>query len=88
MGNGIAIPIRGEEDRAPVQSKIALPPPRIWEPKHLAEFFGFTVHWVDKLMKSADPPPRCSGVGRRRFDTQSRTFREWLARRGVDIGES
>lgn len=87
MGNGIVYPIEQDEGRAPVQSKLELPPPRIWEPKHLAEFFGLSIHWVDKLMKSDDPPPRCSGVGRRRFDTHSRAFREWLVRHGIDIGE-
>ena len=86
--NNSTIPRAEREDaRARAQLQLDLPSPRIWEPKHLAAFFGFSVHWVDKLMKSDDPPPHCPGLGRRRFDTQSRAFRDWLARHGVDIGE-
>jgi hypothetical protein len=59
-----------------------LPQPRIWNPKHLADFFGFSVHWVyQQTRKDApDPPPRCGGFRRLRFDTQSPDFQAWILR--------
>lgn len=62
--------------------QIELPGPRIWGPADLATFFGFSVHWVYKITKknASDPPPRCVGLGRLRFDTQSRAFQEWIMR--------
>jgi predicted DNA-binding transcriptional regulator AlpA len=72
---------------------VQLPGPRIWGPAELAEFFGFSIHWVYKITKkkATDPPPRCRGLGRLRFDTQSREFQEWIARqiggcRAIDSG--
>jgi predicted DNA-binding transcriptional regulator AlpA len=64
---------------------INLPGPRIWGPAELAEFFGFSIHWVYKITKkkAKDPPPRCRGLGRLRFDTQSREFQEWIERQMV-----
>jgi hypothetical protein len=61
---------------------VRLPGPRIWTPVHLAQFFGFSIHWVYKVTsaKSSDPPPRCPGVSRLRFDTDSLEFQEWLKR--------
>lgn len=61
---------------------IQLPGPRIWGPADLAKFFGFTIHWTYKITrkKAMDPPPRCPGLGRLRFDTQSREFQEWMMR--------
>ncbi len=55
---------------------------RIWGPDELAKHFGFSVHWVYKITKktSIDPPPRCTGLGRLRFDTESKEFQEWLTR--------
>lgn len=57
--------------------------PRIWGPQHLADFCGLSIHWVYKITKSSspDPPPRCSGLGRLRFDTHSKDFQDWIARR-------
>jgi predicted DNA-binding transcriptional regulator AlpA len=65
-----------------MQSDLQLPGPRIWRPSDLATFLGFSIHWVYKQTKSnsADPPPRCLGLSRLRFDTHSKEFREWLAR--------
>lgn len=59
-----------------------LPPPRIWQPHHLANFLGFSIHWVYKQTRkdSPDPPPRCSGFRHLRFDTQSPDFQAWILR--------
>jgi hypothetical protein len=61
---------------------INLPQPRIWKPEHLADFFGFSVHWVYKQTghNSPDPPPRCKGFRLLRFDTQSPDFQAWILR--------
>lgn len=82
MGNGIAMPIKGEETRTPVQSKLDLPVPRVWKPKHLADFLGVSVHWVYKRTEAAaeDPIPRIPGVGRLSFDTHSPAFQAWMRR--------
>lgn len=68
-----------------------LPAPRIWKPKHLAEFLGVSVHWVYKRTETSaeDPIPRVAGVGRLRFDTHSASFQSWMRRRldGVDTVE-
>ncbi len=62
--------------------KVNLPPPRIWKPEHLADFFGFSVHWVYKQTRkdSPDPIPRCKGMRHIRFDTSDPKFQAWLAR--------
>ena len=59
-----------------------LPEPRVWEPKHLAEFLGVSVSWVYKrTQKTAeDPIPRVPGVGQLRFDTASPLFQNWMCR--------
>jgi hypothetical protein len=59
-----------------------LPSPRIWTPKNLADFCGFSVHWVYKKTQSdcSDPVPRCKGMRQIRFDTKDPKFQEWLAR--------
>jgi hypothetical protein len=57
-----------------------LPGPRIWRLKELAAFFGFTMSWAYKIMSSEDPPPRCPGLRRPRFDTHSPAFQLWVAR--------
>lgn len=59
-----------------------LPAPRIWQPKHLAEFLGVSVHWVYKRTETSaeDPIPRVAGVGRLRFDTHSPKFQDWMRR--------
>jgi hypothetical protein len=64
------------------QAHITLPQPRIWKPEHLADFFGFSVHWVYKQTRkdSPDPPPRCKGFRLIRFDSQSAEFQEWILR--------
>jgi hypothetical protein len=61
---------------------INLPQPRIWKPEHLADFFGFSLHWVYQQTRkdSPDPPPRCGGFRRLRFDTQSPDFQTWISR--------
>ena len=62
--------------------KLQLPGPRIWKPKYLADFLGYSLHWVYKRTKSGaeDPPPRCPGLGRLRFDTESEAFQDWIIR--------
>src|SRR5215470_17277334 len=59
-----------------------LPTPRIWTPKHLAEFVSVSVSWVYKRteLRAADPIPRVPGCGRLRFDTQSLAFQSWMCR--------
>jgi hypothetical protein len=59
-----------------------LPGPRVWEPKHLAEFLGVSVSWVYKrTQKTAEAPiPRVPGVGQLRFDTASPLFQDWMCR--------
>jgi hypothetical protein len=61
---------------------LLLPEPRIWKPEHVADFFGFSVHWVYKQTRkdSPDPPPRCQSFRRLRFDTQSPDFQAWILR--------
>lgn len=63
---------------------------RIWTPVDLAEYFGFSITWVYRYTspKAEDPIPRCAGIGRLRFDTQSPAFQAWLDRHGggVDRG--
>ena len=63
-----------------LSSMLALPGPRIWRLKDLAGFFGFTMSWAYKVMSSDDPPPKCPGLKRPRFDTHSPAFQQWLAR--------
>jgi hypothetical protein len=69
-----------------------LPGPRIWKPKNLADFLGFSVHSVYKRTASdaEDPIPRIPGAGQLRFDTHSPLFQAWLSRQlgYVDTGES
>lgn len=74
---------------------VQLPGPRIWTPAHLARFFGLSIHWVYKVTsaKGGDPPPRCPGVSRLRFDTQSKEFQEWVKRQlghgyAIDTGRN
>lgn len=64
------------------QMSITLPSPRIWKPKDLADFLGFSVHWVYKQTKAGadDPPPRCKGLSRIRFDSGDPLFQAWLSR--------
>jgi hypothetical protein len=81
MSKAMTFPMRQTNQQA--HSGLNLPGPRIWKPKHLAEFFGFSVHWVYKITKSTseDPPPRCQGIGRLAWDTQSQAFQQWIIRR-------
>lgn len=55
---------------------------RIWSAEDLARHFGFSIHWVYKITrkKAIDPPPRCPGLGRLRFDTSAKNFQDWMAR--------
>lgn len=63
---------------------IELPPPRIWSPENLADFFQVSVSWVYKLKYDPDPPPRCP-MTPMRFDTANPDFQNWLRRRlGLD----
>lgn len=72
-------------------TSLQLPGPRIWTAKDLADFFGMTVFWVYKRTKekAGDPPPRCPGIGRLRFDTHSEAFRQWMSRQlgWIETGE-
>jgi hypothetical protein len=91
MSNAIAFPktYQGASSQLP---KLNLPEPRIWKPKHLADFLGLSVHWVYKRTEgnAEDPIPRIPGVGRLSFDTHSPSFQQWISRQlgYVDTGES
>jgi hypothetical protein len=63
-------------------SVLNLPAPRIWKPKHLAEFLGVSIHWIYKRTETSaeDPIPRIPGVGRLSFDTHSPAFQRWMGR--------
>ena len=74
----------GNQDKA----GLGLPAPRIWTPEDLAAFLRVSVSWVHKRTKkdSDDPPPRCPGLAKLRFDTESPAFQRWVARQiGADI---
>ena len=81
----IAFPVKRTDAGAPAVPQLNLPGPRIWTPKHLAEFLGMSVSWVYKRTEAAadDQVPRVAGVGRLRFDTHSPAFQAWLQRQGV-----
>ena len=81
--------------KAQNQSKpeLSLPGPRIWTPRELAVFLRVSVSWVHKRTKknASDPPPRCLGLAKLRFDTGSPTFQDWVRRQiraVVDIEDS
>lgn len=78
----IAFPTKRNDLGDHIASLLDLPAPRIWTPKHLADFLGVSVHWIYKRTESAaeDPIPRVAGVGRLRFDTQAPTFQAWMRR--------
>jgi hypothetical protein len=59
-----------------------LPEPRVWTPKHLAEFLSMSVSWVRERArpKAEDPIPRIAGLSRLRFDTASPHFQDWMRR--------
>jgi hypothetical protein len=59
-----------------------LPEPRVWSPKHLADFLGVSIHWVYKrtMEDAEDAIPRVPGIGRLRFDTNSPRFQDWMRR--------
>ena len=68
--------------RHKAELSLNLPEPRIWTPKHLAEFLGISISWVYKRTEAAaeDPIPRVPGVGRLRFDTHAPIFQAWMRR--------
>lgn len=92
MSNTMAFPTKRDAVSNRAQMIFDLPEPRIWKPKHLAEFLGVSVHWVYKRTEAAaeDPIPRIPGVGRLSFDTYSAAFQKWIGRQlgCVDIGDS
>ena len=92
MSNAIAFPTKLDAVSNRAQTILDLPGPRIWKPKHLADFLGVSVHWVYKRTEVAaeDPIPRIPGVGRLSFDTHSAAFQKWIGRQlgCVDIGDS
>lgn len=81
----IAFPIKRTDVRVRTELPLDLPGPRIWTPKHLADFLGVSVSWVYKRTQgdAEDPIPRVAGVGRLRFDTHAPAFQAWLRRQGV-----
>lgn len=85
MSTIAAFPIKRTDGGAHTQPLLDLPGPRIWGPKHLADFLGVSVSWVYKRTASEaeDPIPRVKGVGRLRFDTHAPAFQAWLRRQGV-----
>jgi hypothetical protein len=69
----------GAQSRKPA---LNLPEPRIWAPKHLADFLGVSVSWVYKrTQEDAEVGiPHIPGVGRLRFDTWHPEFQDWMRR--------
>lgn len=69
-------------ERSVETGALDLPAPRIWKPKHLAEFLGLSIHWVYKRTETSagDPIPRIPGIGRLSFDTHSPAFQRWMRR--------
>jgi hypothetical protein len=92
MTNGTAFQVNRDSSGNHLKPNLNLPGPRIWKPKHLADFLGVSIHWVYKRTEAAadDPIPRIPGVGRLSFDTRSPAFQDWIGRQlgCVDIGES
>ena len=91
MSNATAFPIQ-TNDASAHPKPLDLPAPRVWKPKHLADFLGVSVHWVYKRTQSnvEDPVPRIPGVGRLSFDTHSPAFQAWMRRQlgyVIDIGQ-
>ncbi len=88
----MAFPVKRSDSKISTHPRLDLPEPRIWKPKHLADFFGYSVHWVYKQTASnaEDPPPRIPGLSQLAFDTRSPLFQAWMRRRlgCVDTGES
>lgn len=87
----VAFPIKRTAAGEPKQQSLDLPRPRIWTPKHLAEFLGVSVSWVYKRTQNEaeDPIPRVLGVGRLRFDTHALAFQAWMRRQlgyAIDTG--
>jgi hypothetical protein len=78
----IAFPNKRNNTDEHVTSLLDLPAPRVWKPKHLANFLGVSVYWVYKRTEAAaeDPIPRIPGVGRLSFDTHSPAFQAWMQR--------
>ncbi len=71
--------LRMPENRQP-QPSLNLPEPRIWDAQRLADYLGFSIHWVYKRCeKNADNPiPRIKGTRLIKFDTWSPAFQAWL----------
>lgn len=87
----IVFPLKHNDTGEQIASLLDLPPPRIWTPKHLAEFLGVSVSWVYKRTQNDadDPIPRVRGVGRLRFDTHAPAFQIWMRRQlgyAIDTG--
>ena len=85
----ISTPI--QQSNAATQPALNLPAPRVWKPKHLANFLGVSVHWVYKRTETAaeDPIPRIPGVCRLSFDTHSPACQAWMRRQlGYPIDSS
>lgn len=55
---------------------------RLWNVQDLADYLRVSVHWVYKRTREGaiDPPPRCPGIRRLRFNTRDQNFRAWLER--------
>ncbi len=61
---------------------LALPVNKLWTAQNLANYLGMSIHWVYKRTQqgTADPPPRCPGIKRLRFNPQDKNFQAWLER--------
>lgn len=83
--SAIPFPVKQTREVERPQPDLDLPAPRIWKPRHLADFLGVSVSWVYKRTESAaeDPIPRVGGVGRLRFDTHALAFQQWMRRNGI-----
>jgi hypothetical protein len=49
---------------------------------NLADFLGMSIHWIYKRTQQGaeDPPPRCPGLKRLRFNLQDKNFQSWIER--------
>jgi hypothetical protein len=57
-------------------------PNRLWNAQDLAAYLRLSIQWVYKRTQdsSVDPPPRCPGIRRLRFNPRDPKFRAWLER--------
>lgn len=58
---------------------------RFCSTRELAELFGFSEHWIYSLNRRGKGPPPLPDLKPYRYDTQSKAFKDWLTRMGVEV---